>query len=68
MQKLPYKDFSFTNVTVDEGGTTLQRILSTPDDSDYDYWLIFDLEYTIECIGRTSNFQLLPHKREVENN
>ena len=46
MQKLPYKDFSFTDVTLDEGGTTLQRILNTPDDCDYGYWLICDLEYT----------------------
>ena len=60
MQKLPYKNFSFTNVTVDEGGTTLQRILSTPDDSVYGYWPICDLEYTNECIDRTRNFQLLP--------
>ena len=42
MQKLPYIDFSFTDVTLDEGGTTLQRILNTQDDSDYGYWLICD--------------------------
>ena len=53
MQKLPYKDFSFTNNTLDE-------VLNTPDDSDYGYWLIYDLEYTNECKDKTSNFQLLP--------
>ena len=68
MEKLPYKDFSFTDVTLDEGGTTLQRILNTPDDSDYSYRLICDLEYTNECKSRASNFQLIPYKREVENN
>ena len=36
MQKLPYKDFSFTNVTLDE-------VLNIPD-SDYGYWLICDSE------------------------
>ena len=59
MQKLSYKDFSFTNNTLDE-------VLNTPDDSDYGYWLICDLEYTNECKDKTSNFQLLPYRREVE--
>ena len=61
MQKVPYKDFSFSDATLDE-------VLNTPDDSDYGYWLICDLECTKECKDRTSNFQLLPYKREVENN
>ena len=61
MQKLPYKDFSLSD-------STLDKVLNTPDDSDYGYWLIYDLEYTNECKGRTTNFQLLPHRREVENN
>ena len=60
MEKLPYKDFSFTNVTLDEE-------LNTSDDSDYGSWLICDFEYTNECKDRTSSFQLLPYKREVEN-
>ena len=61
MQKLPYKDFEYSNTTLDE-------VFKTSDDSDYGYWLICDLEYTNECKERTSNFQLLPHGREVENN
>ena len=61
MQKLPYKDFEYSNTTLDE-------VLNTSDDSDYGYWLICDLEYTNECKERTSNFQLLPHRREAENN
>ena len=61
MQKLPYKDFEHSNTTLDE-------VLNTSDDSDYGYWLICDLEYTNECKERTSNFQLLPYGREVENN
>ena len=61
MQKLPYKDFSFTKVTLDE-------LLNAPDESDYGNWLICDLEYTNECKDRTSNFQLLPHRMEVKNN
>ena len=61
MQKLPYKDFEYSN-------TTLDKVLNTSDDSDYDYWHMCDLEYTNECKERTSSFQLLPHGREVENN
>ena len=61
MQKLPYKDFECSNTTLDE-------VLNTSDDSDYGYWLICVLEYTKECKERTSNSQLLPHGREVENN
>ena len=61
MQKLPYKDFEYSNATLD-------KVLNTSDDSDYGYWLICDLEYTNECKERISNFQLLPHGSEVENN
>ena len=61
MQKLPYKDFEYSN-------STLDKVLNTSDDSDYGFWLICDLEYTNECKEITSNFQLLPHRREVENN
>ena len=60
MQKLPYKDFKYSNAT-------LNKVLNTSDDSDYGIWLICDLEFTSECKERTSNFQLLPHGREVEN-
>ena len=61
MQKLPYKDFEYCNAT-------LGKVLNTSDDIDNGYCYICDLEYTNECKGRTSNFQLLPHGREVENN
>ena len=53
IQKLPYKDFEYSNRTLD-------KVLNTSDDSDYGYWLICDLDYTNECKERTSNFQLLP--------
>ena len=39
MQKLPYKDFEYSNATLD-------KVLSTSDDSDYGYLLICDLKYT----------------------
>ena len=57
MQKLPYKDFSFTDTTLDE-------VLNTPDASDYGYWLICDLEYTNECKIElvTSNYYLIEEK------
>ena len=61
MQTLLNKGFEYSNATLD-------KVLNTSDDSDYGYWLICDLECTNECKERTSNFQLLPHGREVENN
>ena len=60
MQTLPYKNFEYSNETLD-------KVLNTFD-SDYGYGLICDLGYTNECKERSSNFQLLPHGREVENN
>ena len=45
MQKLPYKDFEYITATSsDEEETMLQSTLNTPDDSDYGYWVICDLE------------------------
>ena len=60
-QKLPYKDFTFTDITLDE-------LLSTDDDSDYDYWVICDLEYTNDFRDTTTIFQLLALRRKVDNN
>ena len=37
MQKLPYKDFSFTDIILDE-------LLDIDDNSDYGYLVICDLE------------------------
>ena len=46
MQRLTYKDFKFTT-------TALDYILSTPDDSDHDNYIVCDIDYTNECKGRT---------------
>ena len=61
MQKLPYKDFYFTGINLDE-------VLVTDDDNDYGYWIICDLEYTNESKDKTDNLQPLPLRRKVENN
>ena len=37
MENLPYKDFEYSDTSLDEGETTLQRILNTPDDIDHGY-------------------------------
>ena len=47
---------------------TLMLMLNTSDDSDYGYWLFCDLDYTNECKDKTTNFQLLPQRTEVEIN
>ena len=49
MQKLPYKDFEYSNATLD-------KVLNISHDSDYGFWLICDLEYTNVCKERTGNF------------
>ena len=67
MQKLPYKDFEYSNVTLDEEKTMLQSILGTPDDSDFGFWVICDLKYTNSSKDKTGNFRLLPLRRNIEN-
>ena len=36
MQKLPYKFFSFNNISLDD-------LLNTDNDSDYGYWVLCDI-------------------------
>ena len=58
---LPYKDFSSPDITLDE-------VLDTDDYVDYGNWVVCDLEKTNDCKHKTTNFQLIPLRREVENN
>ena len=37
LENLSYKDFEYSDTSLDEGETTLQRILITPDDIDHGY-------------------------------
>ena len=46
MQKLPYNDFQFTTPTLD-------AILNTPDESDYGYYIVCDIDYANSCKERT---------------
>ena len=57
LQKLPYKDFNYSDTSLDECETTLQRILNTPDDSD----LVCDINYTNSCKERTEQLALMPN-------
>ena len=61
MQKLPYREFSFTDIKLDE-------VLQTDDNSDFGYWVICNLKCTNEGKDKTTNFHLLPLRIEVENN
>ena len=61
MQKLPYKDFKFTT-------TSLDYILSTPDDSDHGYYIVCDIDYTNSCKDRTEQLALMPNKRKINDN
>ena len=69
MQKLPYKDIQFTtNTTLDPRSGFLDTILNTPDDSDHDYSIVCDIDYTNECKERTEQLALMPKKRKIKNN
>ena len=69
MQKLPYKDFQFTNKDFQfTTTTTLDVILNTPDDSDHGYYIVCDTDYTNECKKRTEQLALMPNKRKINDN
>ena len=55
MQKLSYKDFSFSDCTLD-------GVLNTQDDSDYGYWLICDSLMNVKLELPTSNYYLIEEK------
>ena len=65
IQKLPYKDFQFNTTTTT---TTLDTILNTPDDSDYGYYIVCDINYTDTCKDRTEQLALMPDKRKINDN
>ena len=62
IQKLSYMDFNYSDTFLDEGETTLQRILITPDDSDHGYYIVCDINYTNTCKDRTEQLALMPIK------
>ena len=61
MQKLPYKDFEYTD-------TSLDTIFNTPDDSDHGYYIVCDINYTNYWRDRTEQLPLLSHKRRINDN
>ena len=77
MKNLPYKDFEYFETSLDEGETTLQRILNTPDNIDHGYYIAYllilfaidiDINGTNSCKDRTEKLALMPHKREINDN
>ena len=61
MQKLPYKDFQFTTIT-------LESILNTPDDSDHGYFMVCDIDYNNSFKERTEQLALMPNKKKINDN
>ena len=49
MQKLLYKDFKYTDTSID-----VILKLKTPDDSDHGYYIVCDINYTKSCKERTA--------------
>ena len=60
MQKLPYKDFEYSD-------TSLDSILNTPDDSDHGYYIVCDINYTNICEDRTEQLAPMPNKRKIND-
>ena len=58
MQKLPYKDFKYSD-------SSLDKILNTPDDSDHGYCITCDINYTNSCKDRTEHLALIINKRKI---
>ena len=76
MQKLPHKDFEFITTTTLDPRTDLVRgkpsgfldaILRTPHDSDHDYYIVCDIDYTNKCKERTEQLALMPNKRKIND-
>ena len=61
MQKLPYRDFKYSD-------TSLDSILNTPDDSDHSYYIVCDINYTNSCKDRTEQLALMPSKIKLNDN
>ena len=61
MQKLRYKGFEYTT-------SPLDYILSTLDDSDHGYYIVWDINHTNSCKDRTEQLALMPNKRKINDN
>ena len=61
MQKLPYKDFEYSVISLD-------TIINTADDSDHDYYIFCDINYTNSCKERTEQLALMPNKEKINDN
>ena len=61
MQKLPYKDFNYSD-------TYLEEILYTPDNSNRSCYFVCEFNYTYSCKDRTKQFALMPTKRKINDN
>ena len=60
MQKLPYKDFKYSDSSIDV-------IINTPGDSDHGYYIVCDNNYTNICKDRTEQLALIPNKRKIND-
>ena len=60
MQRLPYKDFTYSD-------TSLDFILKTPHDSDHGYYIVCDINYTNSCKEKTEQLALMLSKRKISD-
>ena len=61
MQKLPYKDFEYTQTSLDE-------IMKIPDDKNHGYYIVCDFDYNDICEDRRQQLALMPNRRKIIDN
>ena len=68
MQKLPYKDFKYTNTSLVPRSGFLDTILNTLDDTDHGYYISCAINHINSCKYRTEQLALIPNKRKMNDN
>ena len=48
--------------------TSLDNILNTPDDSDYGYYIVYDIDYSGIFKLETEQLSLMPHRTKINDN
>ena len=61
VQKLPCKDFKYYITSQDD-------TLNTPDDIDYSYYIVCDIDYNDDRKDKTEQISLMPNKRKINDN
>ena len=67
MQKLPYKDLKYQGTCFADSITSLNDKLNTPDDRDYVYYVVYDIDRNVDCKDKTKQISLMPNKGKIND-